>query len=267
MFLPGITREQMILVDQLMVDLGVSVELMMENAGENLARLAVRLCKKKARKTTFVIIAGSGGNAGGGIVAARRLAAWGFPTEIYFPKGTHKLNTVPKLQYERAKNMNISIFDELPTDISQDQFFLDCYIGYSYQPRDDFVTDEVFSFLRNHGPVLSLDIPSGVNVSTGENYGKFNPIATMTIAFPKLGLLKLPHKSLGDLYIGDIGVPTNIYEKKLGIKWYPPYKTSGLYSLSKAFIRDTVQLVKIERDSKTKKIGWMIDNQQNVVNQ
>ena len=261
MFLPGITREQMILVDQLMVGLGVSIELMMENAGENLARLAVRLCKKKARKTTFIIIAGSGGNAGGGIVAARRLAAWGFSTEIYLPKGTDKLNAVPKLQYKRAKNMGISIFDNLPSDFSQNQFFLDCYIGYSYQPRDDFVTDEVFSFLRNHIPVLSLDSPSGVNVSTGENYGKFNPIATMTIAFPKLGLLKLPYKSLGDLYIGDIGVPTNIYEKKLGIKWQPPFNPNDLLSLSKAFIRDTVHLINIERDSKAKEIGWMIDNQ------
>ncbi|MHA2030118.1 MAG: NAD(P)H-hydrate epimerase [Candidatus Kariarchaeaceae archaeon] len=265
MFLPGITREQMILVDQLMVDLGVSVELMMENAGENLARLAVRLCKKKYRKTTFVIIAGSGGNGGGGIVAARRLAAWGFPTEIYFPKGTDKLNAVPKLQYKRAKNMSISIFDELPTDISQDQFFLDCYIGYSFQPRDDFVTNEVFSFLRNNSPILSLDSPSGVNVSTGENYGKFNPIATMTIAFPKLGLLKLPHKSLGDLYIGDIGVPTNIYEKKLGIWWHPPYKISDLNSLSKAFIDDTVQLVSIERDSKSNQLGWKVNNQKHTI--
>jgi hypothetical protein len=170
------------------------------------------------------------------------------------------LNAVSKIQYRRAKNMNISIFNELPTDISQNQFFLDCYIGYSYQHRDDLVTDDVFSFLRNHIPVLSLDSPSGVNVSTGENYGKINPIATMTIAFPKLGLLKLPHKSLGNLYIGDIGVPTNIYEKKLGIKWQPPFNPNDLLSLSKAFIRDTVQLVKIERDSKTKEIGWKIDN-------
>jgi len=262
MFLPGITREQMVLVDQLMVDLGVSVELMMENAGENLARLAVKLNKPNAKETTFIIIAGSGGNAGGGIVAARRLAAWGFSTAIYFPKGTKKLRGVPKLQFDRATKMGINIFEGLPTNASQNQLFIDSYIGYSYQQREDSLTDEVFSFLRNHNPVLSLDSPSGVDVSTGENHGNFFPVATMTIAFPKIGLLLMPHRNLGDLYLGDIGVPINIYEKELGIKWKSPFNINDLYFLSKAFIEDTVQLVKIKRDSNTNQVGWIIDNQQ-----
>ena len=265
MFLPGITREQMVLVDQLMVDLGISIDLMMENAGENLARLAVRLSKKNAQNTTYIIIAGSGGNAGGGIVAARRLAAWGFSTVIFFPKGLTKLQGVPKLQFERVKKMGIAISEGLPTEINQNHFYLDSYIGYSYQPRKDRITDEVFSFLRNHNPVLSLDNPSGMNVSTGENFGNFSPIATMTIAFPKLGLLRMPKRSLGELYIGDIGVPTNIYEKRLGIKWQPPFNPNDLYSLSKAFISDTVQLVKIEHDLKTNQVGWMLDNKQSRV--
>ena len=260
MFLPGITREQMVLVDQLMVDLGVSVELMMENAGENLARLAVKLNKPNAKATTFIIIAGSGGNAGGGIVAARRLAAWGFSTVIYFPKGTKKLRGVPKLQFDRANKMGINIFEGLPTNTSKNQLFIDSYIGYSYQQREDSITDEVFSFFRNHNPVLSLDSPSGVDVSTGENFGNFSPIATMTIAFPKIGLLRMPRKSLGELYVGDIGVPINIYENRLRIKWQPPFNPNGLYSLSKAFISDTVQLVKIEHDSKTNQVGWTIAN-------
>lgn len=260
MFLPGITREQMVLVDQLMADLGISVELMMENAGENLARLAVKLTRKNAQETTYIIIAGSGGNAGGGIVAARRLAAWGFSTEIYFPKSKGKLERIPELQYKRVKNMGISIFEGLPNENSQNQFFLDCFIGYSFQPREDNITDEVFSFLRNHNPVLSLDCPSGVDVSTGENFGKFTPIATLTIAFPKIGLLKLPHNFLGDLFVGDIGVPADIYEKKLRIKWQSPYNASDLYSLSKAFIEDTIQLVRIERDPKSNLLGWMIKN-------
>jgi NAD(P)H-hydrate epimerase len=260
MFLPGITREQMVIVDQLMVDLGVNIELMMENAGENLARLAVKLKGMNAEKTTFIIIAGSGGNAGGGIVAARRLAAWGFSTAIYFPKGLKKLKGIPKLQFDRAKKMGITISEGIPTDVNHNCFFLDCYLGYSFQQREDPITDEVFSFFRNHNPVLSLDTPSGLDVSTGENFGNFSPIATMTIAFPKIGLLCMPRKSLGELYIGDIGVPINIYENRLGIDWQPPFNPNDLHSLSKAFISDTVQLIKIEHDSKTNQVGWTIAN-------
>ncbi len=87
----------------------------------------------------------------------------------------------------------------------------------------------------------------------------------MTIAFPKLGLLLMPHRSLGELYVGDIGVPINIYEKSLGIRWQPPFNPNDLYLLSKAFVSDTVQLLSIERDSKTNQVGWIIDNQQHRV--
>ena len=80
--LPGITREQMIQVDRLMEQRGISLLLMMENAGLNLARLAFLMSKPT---TSYIVIAGSGGNAGGGMVAARRLAAWGCKVDIFLP--------------------------------------------------------------------------------------------------------------------------------------------------------------------------------------
>ncbi|MCK4849450.1 MAG: hypothetical protein KAT16_10505, partial [Candidatus Heimdallarchaeota archaeon] len=96
--------------------------------------------------------------------------------------------------------------------------------------------------------------------STGENFGNFNPVATMTIAFPKVGLLQVPHEFLGELYVGDIGVPIDIYENRLGIKWQYPFSPNGLYSLSESFISDTVQLLRIVHDLETNQVGWTIVN-------
>ncbi|MHA2320782.1 MAG: NAD(P)H-hydrate epimerase [Candidatus Thorarchaeota archaeon] len=77
MGLPGLTASQMLEVDRIMIDeLGIPVDLMMEHAGNNLARLCVEL--SPMRDGVFQVIVGSGNNGGGGIVAARWKQRWGW---------------------------------------------------------------------------------------------------------------------------------------------------------------------------------------------
>ena len=65
MGLPGLASSQMVEVDRIMmVELEVPVDLMMEHAGNNLARLCVTL--SPTRDGVFRVIAGSGNNGGGG---------------------------------------------------------------------------------------------------------------------------------------------------------------------------------------------------------
>jgi NAD(P)H-hydrate repair Nnr-like enzyme with NAD(P)H-hydrate epimerase domain len=54
-------------------DYNLPVELMMENAGLQLAKLVARSADKSQ---TILIGIGNGNNGGGGLVAARRLLAW-----------------------------------------------------------------------------------------------------------------------------------------------------------------------------------------------
>ena len=71
MDLPAVTAAQMREVDRAMVeDFHIELVQMMENAGRNLADLAVRHFGPRST----VVLAGSGGNGGGGLVAARHLA-------------------------------------------------------------------------------------------------------------------------------------------------------------------------------------------------
>src|SRR6516165_2572501 len=68
--LPALTADQMRAVDRAMIeDLHIDLVQMMENAGRNLAELAIRLFSP----TTCVVLAGPGGNGGGGLAAARHL--------------------------------------------------------------------------------------------------------------------------------------------------------------------------------------------------
>lgn len=72
--IPAITTDQMREVDRLMVDV-FQIELiqMMENAGRNLARVALELFLEGEPVGKLVqILTGSGGNGGGGLVFRKR---------------------------------------------------------------------------------------------------------------------------------------------------------------------------------------------------
>jgi NAD(P)H-hydrate epimerase len=65
--------------------------------------------------------------------------------------------------------------------------------------------------------VLALDVPSGLDATTGEAPGHVvRPERTLTLALPKTGLFRLA----GDLYLADIGIPPELYAR-LGISLAP----------------------------------------------
>ncbi len=245
MGLPGLTKEQMIMIDELMMrNLNVPVEFMMEHAGHNLARLSTKLTTKNQ---TSLVIAGSGNNGGGGLVSACRLKGWGYDVEIYLPQGQDALKPVPTKQAQRAEALGIELIDGLPTKYS-DNLVIDAYLGYGYNKRNDSTTKDVLDFLNDSSSIVSLDIPSGMDSNTGESSVPFSPNATMTIAFVKEGLLKADRNQHGRLYVADIGVPRSLIENQLGIEWKFPYSISELKSLYVGFIRDPLQEVFIDDD-------------------
>jgi hydroxyethylthiazole kinase-like uncharacterized protein yjeF len=258
--LPGITREEMAKVDHIMVEeLKIPVELMMELAGLNLAKVALNLSRNK--DSNYIIIAGSGNNAGGGIVAARRLASWGLNAQIIFPRGVNELKNIPIEQLKRAKQLGIEIVNELPDNslyFKEDSFFIDAYLGYGFTPRQDDISEHVFSFLSKIINLLSLDIPSGLDATTGSNYSGINPIATLTLGFVKKGLLITERKNIGELFVVDIGIPMRIYYEILRNHWNLTYKKASLEKLYLAFEYNSIQKVKIYKSKVLEMSYWTI---------
>jgi NAD(P)H-hydrate repair Nnr-like enzyme with NAD(P)H-hydrate epimerase domain len=63
---------------------------------------------------------------------------------------------------------------------------------------------------RHAARVLSLDVPSGLDATTGAAPGLvMRPERTLTLALPKTGLHSIP----GDLYLADIGIPPQVYDR------------------------------------------------------
>ncbi|MHA1480270.1 MAG: NAD(P)H-hydrate epimerase [Candidatus Thorarchaeota archaeon] len=248
----------MIEVDRIMLeDYNIPLELMMENAGLALARIAAKYLDS-AEKSIGIVV-GSGNNGGGGLVAARRLHSWGFDVHVIIPKGIEAFKPVPRMQWQRAKSLGVRIAEGLHESLNPRtlRVVIDAYIGYGYTKRVDSLTTDVTDFLSNHTRVVSLDAPTGLNVTTGEMSNSFRPHTTLTIAFPKIGLLKGYPDITGDLFVCDIGVPSEVYRSSLGVNWNPPYAISWLETLSTLFGESQTLPVNVSYSKETDAYSWV----------
>ncbi len=197
-----VTEAQMVEVDRAMIDdLGISLLQMMENAGRNLARVAIDLLDP----SSVWVAAGSGGNGGGGMVAARHLANAAVDVTITTTRPADDLAGVPAHQLGILQHMGVRSADGPVTcDLA-----VDALVGYSLRSAPRGRTAELTAGFGGGVPSLSLDVPSGVDMPTGETPGAFvTADATMTLARPKSGLRGTA--AVGRLLLADISVPRSV---------------------------------------------------------
>jgi NAD(P)H-hydrate epimerase len=98
---------------------------------------------------------------------------------------------------------------------------IDAIIGYSLNSAPRGNAQKMITWTnKQSAKILSLDVPSGVNSTTGEIYGEFiKADRTLTLALPKTGLLT---KLTGELFLADIGIPQAIYSK-IGVDYVEPF--------------------------------------------
>jgi len=205
--IPAVTAAQMREVDRAMVeDLHIELEQMMENAGRSLADLAQRLFGP----ASATVLAGDGGNGGGGLVAARHLANRGVAVTVTLARAENELAPVTLQQWDILRRMDVPT----TSDPVEAELVIDALIGYSLRGNPAGRAAELIEWTnRQPAPVLSLDTPSGLDVTSGlPGSPCVEATATLTLALPKAGLLVAP-ALVGRLYLADISVPRLVYER------------------------------------------------------
>ncbi len=210
--IPEVDEDQMREVDRIaMEDFGLGILQMMENAGRNLAQLTMNLIGPP-RKETVVILAGSGGNGGGGLCCARHLHNHGYPVKIFLSKDAEELIGAAKTQLNILMKSGIMpmSYENAEEEIPKAKIVIDALIGYSLISAPRGKIKELISLANIHAKqILSLDIPSGIHSSTGETFGEYiKADRTLSLALPKPGL---QNNAAGELYLGDIGIPPEVY--------------------------------------------------------
>lgn len=219
---PAVTAEQMREVDRIAVEeFGLGILQMMENAGRNLAQNAMDMLNGAREEVT--VLAGSGGNGGGGLCCARHLHNRGFQVWVVLSNEATELSGAAGNQLHILRATGLEPVEPARAEdvIRRSKLVVDALIGYSLRGAPRGRVAELIDPGNQHAArVLSLDLPSGLNATTGEAPGTLmHPERTLTLALPKIGL----HDVSGELYLADIGNPPEVYEQ-LGISFEPPFK-------------------------------------------
>ncbi len=176
------------------------IELMMENAGLQLANLVAGFTQKEQ---VIKVGIGNGNNGGGGLVAARRLAGWGYSVYLdFFTEITKELSTA---QPERARKFGAKI-----EEIHHPDVWIDAYLGFSQRLPLNKSLSKIIEKANNSSSLkISLDIPTGFLGNTNSLHFQADKI--LTLAASKKILYNLNLNS--EIFIADIGIPKEVYDK------------------------------------------------------
>jgi NAD(P)H-hydrate epimerase len=213
--LTAVTAEEMAAVDRVATEtVDLPLYSMMENAGRNLA--SVVHTRRDGRPV--VVLAGGGGNGGGGLACARHLLNRDVPVTVVTDRPAASTTGAAATQRRILEATGATVRDEAPSLAGR--FAVDALVGYGLTDALDGVAADLARACDDADGVVSLDVPSGVNATTGAVPGAaVDADATLTLALPKTGL----GPNGGELLLGDIGIPASVYER-LEIPYEQPFE-------------------------------------------
>ena len=237
-----LTTAEMAEADRLAPGLGMPSLVLMENAGRAVASEAMRMVPCGAR---IAVLCGPGNNGGDGFVAARLLREAGYAVAVACTVDVAQLQGDAAVMAQRwggpiephpafaarpTTSDPLELFagarDDIPAFLSGAALVIDAMLGAGLaRPIGGLVADYVLRLAVVGGsdpaiPVLAVDVPTGLDGTTGDVPGGAGPahvvMATRTVTFfrRKPGHVLLPGRLLcGQVVVADIGMPETVLDR------------------------------------------------------
>lgn len=203
-----LTVSEMTAADQAAIAGGTSGFALMRSAGQAVAEVAEAM----AERGRIVVVAGRGNNGGDGFIAAAELAARGRDVSVILLCDRATLKGDAALASAEWKG------EVLPCDpaaLGQPNLIIDALFGAGLNRA---VKGDPFAMIAamnvSGAPILSVDLPSGINGDTGEVMGiAVEASATVTFFRRKPGHLLLPGRiHCGEIEVADIGIDADVLD-------------------------------------------------------
>ena len=201
-----LSTAEMAEADRLAIAGGVPGSELMENAGR---AVADAVCKA-AEGRRVVVVAGPGNNGGDGFVAARYLAERGYAVNVCFVGDQTRRKGDAHLAAQRWTG---SVKDASPKSIADCDLIVDALFGAGLDRDVEGLPRTMIEAVNASGlPVIAVDLPSGVNGTSGAIMGvAVNAARTVTFFRRKTGHLLLPGRlQCGVIEVVDIGIPESV---------------------------------------------------------
>ncbi len=193
---------------------GVPALLLMENAGRGAAAL---IAERMANATgPAVIVCGKGNNGGDGFVVARHLEAVGLATVVFLLGNRDDVAGDARTNLAALRGLGIEVIElhgellALREALDTASVVVDALFGTGLGRAIEGLAREVVELL-NGGvrPVIALDLPSGIDATTGRVHGvAVRAALTLTFGQLKTGLLQGEGvRHAGDLRVIGLGLP------------------------------------------------------------
>lgn len=206
--------KQMKQVDNLTINkMGIPSVVLMERAALSVVELIVNKISKKSK---IISVCGRGNNGADGIAAARILFERGYDdvTILMIGVGTDEC----ELQLSIAKKSGIKIKKYTRNKVKLDEYnlIIDALFGIGLSRNVEGSYFDLISAMNDSkAKVVSVDIPSGINATTGQLMAiVVKADYTVTFGYKKTGLMLYPGADYsGKIKVADIGFPNAVIKK------------------------------------------------------
>jgi hydroxyethylthiazole kinase-like uncharacterized protein yjeF len=202
-----LTTAEMAEADRLTVAGGAPGITLMENAGRAVADAAAMLTGRRV-----LVVAGPGNNGGDGFVAARHLAQRGYSVRLCFVGDLARLKGDAAQAAERWSG---PVEPASPVSLADADIVIDALFGAGLDRDVEGLPRAMIRAMNGFSaPVIAVDLPSGVNGTSGAVMG-LAVEATHTVTFfrRKTGHLLLPGRlHCGTVQVTDIGIPASVLD-------------------------------------------------------
>jgi hydroxyethylthiazole kinase-like uncharacterized protein yjeF len=199
-----LTNAEMAQADRLTIVGGVSGFSLMESAGE---AVADAVSTRQAPGGQVVVVAGPGNNGGDGFVAARLLAESHYAVKVLLVGEPQKLKGDAA---KAAKKWKGQIVAAQPAELHGSDILIDALFGAGLDRPVGGLAHSMIEAMNAQGaPIIAVDLPSGVNGTSGAVMGAaVNASQTVTFFRKKVGHLVLPGRAhCGVISVAQIGIP------------------------------------------------------------
>ncbi len=212
-----VTAEQMREIDRRAIqDIGIPGVALMENAGRRVFEEATKMVSP--RDGPIIVLCGKGNNGGDGFVVVRHLVNNGYHVEAYLVGSADEVSGDASTNLAVLDRMGVRV-DEVrkETDVSAvvsrlegAALVIDALLGTGLCGEVTGLYAALIAAVNGSKvPVVSVDVPSGLNADTGEPLGAAVRAArTVTFQYRKRGFAnRSAREFLGELVVADIGIP------------------------------------------------------------
>ncbi|PWT89603.1 MAG: bifunctional ADP-dependent NAD(P)H-hydrate dehydratase/NAD(P)H-hydrate epimerase [Proteobacteria bacterium] len=204
-----LTTAEMAQADRLTIAAGTAGIELMENAGKAVARV---VASRHPTGTPVTVVAGPGNNGGDGFVAGRVLAEQGYRVRLLLLGERNRLKGDAAAA---AGRWTAPIEAAAPAALSGHGVIIDALFGAGLDRPVEGAARALIEAMNRHACVVAVDLPSGINGTTGAVMGAaVRASASVTFFRRKTGHVLLPGRlHCGAVSVADIGIPAGVLDQ------------------------------------------------------